>query len=123
MSDQGPGGPQPPRDDAVPRPAATGSNQGRLGNPTRLVPRQTPPPVQAEPIDPDPLGFEPDPDPRMAAGEMRDPYLEAAARDPYLEADPQSFGRPRFQVIGFPGCLIVSLIASVLLTILLNIVF
>jgi hypothetical protein len=59
----------------------------------------------------------------MAAGSMRDPYLDAAPRDPYLDAAPQGFGRPRFQVIGFPGCLIVSLVASVLITLLLNIVF
>ena len=123
MSEQEPGGPQPPREDAVPRQSAPGGNQGRLGNPTRLVPRRTPPPVQAEPIDPDPLGFEPEPDPTMAAGQMGDPYLEPAARGSYREADPQGVGRPRFQVIGFPGCLIVSLVASVLLTILLNIVF
>src|ERR687890_661126 len=107
MSEQGPGGPQPPRDDATPQQSVAGGNQGRLGNPTRLVPRRTPPPVEAEPIDPDPLGFEPEPDPVRATGEMGDPYLEATARDPYLEAAPQGFGKPRFQVIGFPGCLIV----------------
>lgn len=114
MSEQGPGSPQPPRDGVAPQPPASGGNQRRLGNPTRLIPRRPSPPVEAEPITPDSLGFEPAPDPMMAAGETRDPYLETA---------PQDFGRPRFQVIGFPGCLIVSLIASVLLTILLNIVF
>ncbi len=45
---------------------------------------------------------------------MREPYPSAAPRDP---------GRPRVQVVGLPGCLIISLIGSVLLTILLNIVF
>lgn len=44
-------------------------------------------------------------------------------REPYVDAAPQDFARPRVQVFGFPGCLIVSLIASVLLTILLNILF
>jgi len=114
MSEQGPGGPPPPRDDASPHPSATGGAQGRLGNPTRLIPRRTPPPAAAEPIEMDPLGFEPEPGPAMAPGEMRAPYPSAAPRDP---------GRPRMQVVGLPGCLIASLIASVLLTILLNILF
>ncbi|MDQ2655348.1 MAG: hypothetical protein M3Z20_20135 [Chloroflexota bacterium] len=114
MSEQGPGGPQPPRDDAIPQPSATGGNQRRLGNPTRLIPRRTPPPIAAEPVEVDPLGFEPEADPAMAAGNMREPYPSAAPRDP---------GRPRVQVVGLPGCLIISLIGSVLLTILLNIVF
>lgn len=114
MTEQGPRGPQPPRDDEVTGPSATGGNQGRLGNPTRLVPRSPLPPVEVEPVEMDPLGFEPVSDPAMAAGNVNDPYLEAA---------PQDVGRPRVKVFGFPGCLIVSLIASVLLTILLNIVF
>ena len=114
MSEQGPGGPQPPRDGVAPQPPATGGGQGRLGNPTRLIPRRLPPPVEAEPIVPDPLGFEPEPDPAMVPGDMSNPYPPAA---------PQNFGRPRVQVVGLPGCLIASLIASVLLTILLNIVF
>jgi hypothetical protein len=114
MSEQGPGGPQPPRDDASPQPPAPGGNQGRLGNPTRLIPRRTPPPVEAEPIEVDPLGFEPEADPAMAAGNVREPYPPAAPRD---------LGRPRVRAVGLPGCLIISLIASVLLTILLNIVF
>jgi hypothetical protein len=50
----------------------------------------------------------------MAPGEMRAPYSPAASRDP---------GRPRIQVVGLPGCLIAGLIASVVLTILLNILF
>lgn len=114
MSEQGPGGPQPPRNDALPGPQVTGGNQGRLGNPTRLIPRRTPPPAEVEPAEMDPLGFEPQFEPVMAADDLRDPYPGAA---------PQDFSRPRVKVFGFPGCLIVSLIASVLLTIMLNIVF
>ena len=114
MSEQGPGGPQPPREDAPPQPPASGGNRGRLGNPTRLIPRQTPPPAAAEPSEADPLGFEPEPGPAMAPEEMRAPYPPAA---------PQGVGRPRVQMVGLPGCLIISLIASVLLTILLNILF
>lgn len=114
MSEQRPGGLQPSSNDTSARPPVTSGGSRRLGNPTRLVPRRTPPPVEAQPIEPDPLGFEPEPDPVMPTNTMREPYLDAT---------PQDVGRPRFQVIGFPGCLIVSLIASVLLTVLLNIVF
>lgn len=114
MSEQGPGGPQPSRDDASPGPPATGGSQGRLGNPTRLIPWRTPPPAEVEPVERDPLGFEPEFEPAMAADDLRDPYPVAT---------PQDLGRPRVKVFGFPGCLIISLVASVLLTILLNIVF
>lgn len=114
MSEQGPLGPQPSRGDGSPQPSTTEGSQRRLGNPTRLIPRRTPPPVEVEPIEADPLGFEPGAGPGRAAGEMRDVYPPAT---------PQSFGRPKVQVFGLPGCLIYSLIASVLLTILLNIVF
>ena len=113
MSAQGPG-PQPPRDGASPGSSAAGGNQRRLGNPTRLIPRRTPPPAQAEPIEMDPLGFEVESDPVVASRSMTEPYPDAA---------PQDLGRPRVQMFGFPGCLIVSLIASVVLTILLNILF
>jgi hypothetical protein len=42
---------------------------------------------------------------------------------PYPAAAPGDPRRPRMQMVGLPGCLIISLVASVLLTILLNILF
>ena len=114
MNEQGPSGPQPPRDDVPRQSPVAGGSQGRLGNPTRLIPRRTAPPTEVEPIDMDPLGFEPEADPAMAAGNERAPYPPAA---------PQGFGRPQVRVVGLPGCLIAGLIASVVLTILLNILF
>ena len=88
----------------------------RLGNPTRLVPRQTPP---EEPIDvtPRPAVFEDEVElPRRPSA------FEGSRLGPMF--GPRSFGNGRIQVWGCsPGCLIASLVASVVLTLLLNAMF
>jgi hypothetical protein len=91
-----------------PRPD-TGDSR-RLGNPTRLVPRQAPP---EDPIDVTPY-----------PAEFEDEVGPPRRLSPF-EADQLGpmFG-PRIQVWGCsPGCLIVSLVASVVLTLLLNAMF
>ena len=81
------------RDGNRPQIQPEASEPERLGNPTRLVPRQPPP-----------SGFG-----RAGLGPM---------------FGPRSFGNGRIQVWGCsPGCLIASLIASVVLTLLLNAMF
>lgn len=96
--------------------ASERTSQRRIGNPTRLVPRRTPPAepplqrVDAEPIEP-------------LAEQIRASAPTSGQPGNPLFA-PRSFGNGRVQVWGFaPGCLIASLVASVMLTILLNIVF
>ena len=80
------------------------SESGRLGNPTRLIPRQPPPEEESLGVTPRPAVFE---------GELEP------------QPPPTAFGRPgRIQVWGCsPGCLIASLIASLMLTLLLNAMF
>ena len=94
------------------------SEPERLGNPTRLVPRQ-PPPEADDPLDvtPRPAVFEDEQEPqRPPSGFGR------AGLGPMF--GPRSFGNGRIQVWGCsPGCLVVSLIASLVLTLLLNALF
>ena len=91
----------------------------RLGNPTRLVPRQPPPEEPEDPVSaaPYPAVFE---DELESPG--RAPVFGRGGLGPMF--GPRSFGSGRVQVWGCsPGCLIVSLIASALLTLLLNAMF
>ena len=89
----------------------------RLGNPTRLVPRQAPPEEDPLTVTPRPAVFEDEPEsqpPPSAFGR--------AGLGPMF--GPRSFGNGRIQVWGCsPGCLIASLLASVVLTLLLNAMF
>jgi hypothetical protein len=89
----------------------------RLGNPTRLVPRQPPPEDDPLPVTPRPAVFEDELEsqpPPSAFGR--------AGFGPMF--GPRSFGNGRIQVWGCsPGCLVVSLIGSVVLTLLLNALF
>ena len=115
MAEQGPDGLQPTNDETQP-PEGTRAQQP-LGNPTRLVPRR---PVLVEPerdiTDAQPVTAPADP-------ELFAPPPGGSQRSNPLFA-PRSFGNGRVQVWGFaPGCLIASLIASVALTILLNMIF
>jgi hypothetical protein len=117
MSARGPDGPEPTYGGAPARPPEATGDRQRLGNPTRLVPRR-PPLVEPtlDTADAEPVasltGFDLDVPP---PGGMRRPNPLFA---------PRSFGNGRIQAWGLaPGCLIASLVASVLLTILLNIVF
>jgi hypothetical protein len=93
------------------------SESERLGNPTRLVPRQSPPEDEPLPVTPRPAVFEEELEqqpPPSAFGR--------AGFGPML--GPRTFGNGRIQVWGCsPGCLIASLITSVLLTLLLNAMF
>jgi hypothetical protein len=93
------------------------SESGRLGNPTRLVPRQPPPEDEPLPVTPRPAVFEEELEqqpPPSAFGH--------AGFGPMF--GPRTFGNGRIQVWGCsPGCLIASFIASVLLTLLLNAMF
>jgi hypothetical protein len=93
------------------------SESERLGNPTRLVPRQSPPEDEPLPVTPRPAVFEEELEyqpPPSAFGR--------AGFGPMF--GPRTFGNGRIQVWGCsPGCLIASLITSVLLTLLLNAMF
>lgn len=90
----------------------------RLGNPTRLVPRQAPP-DEEEPliVTPRPAVFEDEPESQ--------PPPSGFGRSGFGPMfGPRSFGNGRIQVWGCsPGCLIASFIASVVLTLLLNAMF
>lgn len=114
---RGPNGPEPTNDDAPIRPPEAAKSRQRLGNPTRLVPRRPPPPQpEHEVVDAE----------RVEPPSRIDPYTPSpgGAQRPNPLFAPRSFGNGRVQVWGFsPGCLIASLIASVMLTILLNILF
>jgi hypothetical protein len=90
---------------------------GRLGNPTRLVPRQEPTEDDSLPVTPRPAVVEDE-----LEGEAPPSAFGRAGFGPMF--GPRSFGNGRIQVWGCsPGCLVVSLIASVVLTILLNALF
>ena len=92
------------------------SESGRLGNPTRLVPRQ-PPDDEPMSVTPRPAMFEDELEPQAPPPAFGRPGL-----GPMF--GPRTFGNGRVQVWGCsPGCLIASLIASLLLTILLNALF
>ena len=88
----------------------------RLGNPTRIGPRQTPP-EEPETVTPHPAVFEDEADPTRRSS----PFGPGGIGPMF---GPRSFGGGRIQVWGCsPGCLVVSLIASVVLTLLLNAIF
>ncbi len=90
---------------------------GRLGNPTRVFPRQEPPADDSLSITPRPAVFEEEPEPPAPPS-----GFGRAGFGPMF--GPRSFGNGRIQVWGCsPGCLIASLIASVVLTLLLNAMF
>ena len=128
------GGAGPPNNDGRPPTGQPGSaGQDRLGNPTRLVPRRQPAqePVDAttvpeivEPDDPIEVGgfgggFAPGPQGSQGGG------FGAGSQGPMggigSMFGPRSFGGGRVQVWGCsPGCLIVSIVGSLLLTFLLN---
>ena len=92
------------------------SESRRLGNPTRLVPRQPPPDDEPLPV-PRPAVFEDELEPQSPPSAFGRPGL-----GPMF--GPRTFGNGRIQVWGCsPGCLIASLIASLLLTLLLNAMF
>ena len=89
----------------------------RLGNPTRLMPRQAPPEDDSLPVTPRPAVFEDEQEPQSPAS-----AFGRAGLGPMF--GPRSFGNGRIQVWGCsPGCLIASLIASAVLTLLLNAMF
>jgi hypothetical protein len=91
----------------------------RLGNPTRLVPRQPPPEEPEEPVSatPYPAVFE---DELESPG--RAPVFGRGGLGPHVRpAQLWQWARPVWGCS--PGCLIVSLIASALLTLLLNAMF
>ena len=100
-----------------PRIQPSASQSERLGNPTRLVPRQPPPEDEPLTVTPRPAVFEEELEqqpPPSAFGR--------AGLGPMF--DPRTFGNGRIQVWGCsPGCLIASLIASAVLTLLLNAMF
>lgn len=89
----------------------------RLGNPTRLVPRQPPSADEPLTVTPRPAVFEEELESRPPPS-----AFGRAGLGPMF--GPRTFGNGRIQVWGCsPGCLIASLIASVLLTLLLNALF
>ena len=97
------------------RPAANTSD--RLGNPTRLVPRQAPPEEDPLPVTPYPAVLEDELEPQLPP-----PAFGRTGLGPMF--GPRTFGNGRIQVWGYsPGCLIASIIASLVLTLLLNALF
>src|SRR5215208_5998553 len=104
-------------DGNYPRIQPEASEPGRLGNPTRLVPRQEPPEDDPLPVTPWPAVFEDELEPHYPPSAFSRP-------GPGSMFGPRTFGNGRVQVWGCsPGCLITSLIASVVLTLLLNALF
>jgi hypothetical protein len=88
----------------------------RLGNPTRLFPRQAPP-EDPSTISPYPAVFEDEVEPALPPS-----AFGRGGFGPMF--GPRSLGNGRIQVWGCsPGCLIASLVASVVLTLLLNAMF
>ena len=89
----------------------------RLGNPTRIVPRRTSPPA------PPPQG-DVDAAPVTTATGYEDDASLPRDRAPDSPFAPHTFQEGRIKVWGFsPGWLLISLIASVMVTILLNMMF
>ena len=89
----------------------------RLGNPTRLVPRQEPPEEDPLPVTPRPAVFEDE-----LEAEAPPSAFGRAGLGPMF--GPRSVGNGRIQVWGCsPGCLVASLIGSIVLTLLLNALF
>jgi hypothetical protein len=104
-------------DGTRPRIQPEANESERLGSPTRLVPRQPPPEDDPLPVTPRPAVFEdelePQPPPSTFGRSGLGPMFGQ-----------RSFGNGRIQVWGCsPGCLVVSLIASLVLTLLLNALF
>jgi hypothetical protein len=105
-------------DGNLPETQPLASESERLGNPTRLVPRQPPPEDEPLPVTPRPAVFEEELEQQPPSSTFGRPGLGG------LMSGPRTFGNGRIQVWGCsPGCLITSLIASVLLTLLLNAMF
>ena len=101
-------------DERPPRSSVPSSNPNRLGTPTRIVPRRTSPP------EPSPVGGVYAAPVTTATGHEDDASLTRDRAPDSLFA-PHSFQEGRIKVWGFsPGWLLLSLIASVLVTILLN---
>ena len=115
MTERGTGGAG--EDGSRPRIPPEAGEPRRLGNPTRLVPRQAPPEDDPLPVTPRPAVFEDEQEPESPPS-----AFGRAGLGPMFGA--RSFGNGRIQVWGCsPGCLIASLIASVVLTLLLNAMF
>jgi hypothetical protein len=115
MTERGTGGVS--EDGNRPRVQPEASEPERLGNPTRLVPRQVPSEDEPLSVTPRPAVFEDE-------LEQQPPPsgFGRAGLGPMLGQ--RSFGNGRIQVWGCsPGCLVTSLIASVVLTLLLNALF
>jgi hypothetical protein len=93
------------------------SDSGRLGNPTRLVPRQPLPEDDPLPVIPRPAVFKDELEPLPPAS-----GFGRSGLGPMF--GPRTSDNGRIQLWGCsPGCLIASLIASVVLTLLLNVMF
>lgn len=129
MTDEGKGAPR--ENGRAGRKPGAAQNDDRLGNPTRLVPRQ---PRSAVPIEPEPVAEPVDLDPDLVPGATPGPFLAGDGPPPRTPFPggatlgpmfaPRSFGGGRFQVFGCsPGCLVMSIVASLLLTFLLNVLF
>jgi hypothetical protein len=104
-------------DENRPRVQPADNEPERLGNPTRLVPRQAPPEDDPFPVTPRPAVFEDELEPQPPSS-----TFGRSGFGPMF--GPRSFGNGRIQVWGCsPGCLVVSLIASLVLTLLLNALF
>src|SRR3954451_17122887 len=90
----------------------------RLGNPTRLVPRQALPEDDPLPVTPYPAVFEDELEPQFPPPA----FGRTGLGGPMFGR--RSYGDGRIQVWGCsPGCLVASLIASLVLTLLLNALF
>ena len=104
-------------DERPQRSSAPSGNPNRLGNPTRIVPRRTSPP------EPPPVGGVDAAPVTTATGHEDDASLTRDRAPDSLFA-PHSFQEGRIKVWGFsPGWLLILLVASVMLTILLNMMF
>ena len=102
-----------------PNTESAADSPGRLGNPTRLVPRQPPPEEREDPVSvtPHPAVFEDE----LESPAQRTAFGRGGVGPMF---GPGTFGNGRIQVWGCsPGCLVTSLIASALLTLLLNAMF
>ena len=116
MADGGAGTPGTGSEPSRPRTESTGPS--RLGNPTRLVPKRP----QAEPAEGVPTPELVEADEVYSSG---DPFPQAPQTPGFggfgSMFGPRSIGGGRVQVWGCsPGCLIVSIVGSLLLTLILN---
>ena len=104
-------------DDGPQRSSVPSGNPNRIGSPTRLVPRRTslpePPPEDSVAVGPFMTATGPEDDGSLTRDQAPDSLFA-----------PHSFQEGRIKVWGFsPGWLLISLIASVMVTILLNMMF